>query len=171
MKRSALHRFCLLALGVVVLSCGCAKKQPPADDTTSLDRVVKQPTPAPQPVIHKTFVLQGYEKFPLEVPPNCLTPRLQGHFRSFRYGADGKRSSDDAAKIDVMLLDEQELEDFVQGDGGTVSASAQGAFEQKIEWALRSTFSKPEKYYLVFNNATGKPKSKIVEADFTLSFE
>ena len=49
--------------------------------------------------------------------------------------------------------------------------STQNTHEQQIDWALPSSFENPRKYYLVFNNGTGKPKTKLVDADLTLSFD
>jgi len=133
--------------------------------------MVKSATPPAQHLLHKTFSVQKYESFEMQVPPHCLRPRLHGDFRSFRYGEQGNRASDDAASIDVLVFDEQQFKDFVQGPGGDSTRSVQAAYERQIDWALPSSFDNPQKYYLVFNNATGKPKTKMVEADLTLSFD
>ena len=107
----------------------------------------------------------------MTVPPHCLHPRLHGNFKSFHLGDQGNRLNDEAANVDVLLLDEQQFNDFSHGPLDETARSAQNTHEQQIEWALPSTFDNPRKFYLVFNNANGKPKAKVVEADFTLSFD
>jgi len=135
------------------------------------DRIVKVAAPAPKRVVHKTFALQKYVAFQFEVPPDCVSPRLRGSFKSSTQRIEGHRVSDDAANIDLLLLDEQQFHDFVHGPGGNVIRSAESSYEQTIDWALNSTLQQPRKYYLVFNNSLGQPRTKFVEADFTLSFE
>jgi len=150
-----------------VLACN-KKPQPPEP---AGEHLVQTVVPPPQSVVQKTFTVQKYESFELQVPAHCLRPRLHGDFRSFRYGEQGNRASDEAASVDVLLLDEQQFNDFVHGTGDATTRTVQAAHEQQIDWALRSTFFQTQKYYLVFNNSTGKPKIKIVEADMTLSFD
>jgi hypothetical protein len=147
---------------------GCNKAKPAEENVQPMARSV---TPPPEHFLHKTFSVQKYESFEIQVPAHCLRPRVHGDFRAFRYGEQGNRASDDAASIDVLLLDEQQFKDFSQGPGGDSTRSVQNSYERQIDWALPSSFDNPQKYYLVFNNSTGKPKTKLVEADLTLSFE
>jgi hypothetical protein len=147
----------------------CNKSQPKSEEAST--PLVRSVTPPEQQIVQKTFSVQKYQSFELQIPPHCMRPRLHGNFKSFRYGEKGNRASDEASSIDLLLLDEQQFNDFVNGPGDATTRSAQNTYEQQIDWALPSSFETPRKYYLVFNNATGKPKTKIVEADLTLSFD
>lgn len=160
----------LFLLVGVLSALSCSKKEEP-EKMPALDRVVTVAAPAPKRLVHKTFGLQKYQAFEFEVPPNCLSPRLRGSFKSSTQGTEGHRVSNDAANIDLLLLDEQQFNDFVHGPGGNLIRSAESSYEQTIDWALNSTLQQPRKYYLVFNNSSGQPRTRFVEADFTLSFE
>jgi len=153
---------------LVQFTLGCNKPKPKENTVEPMARMV---TPPSQHFLHKTFSVQKFETFELEVPAHCLRPRVHGDFRSFRYGEQGNRASDDAASIDVLLLDEKQFKDFSEGPGGDSTRSVQNSYERQIDWALPSSFDNPQKYYLVFSNSTGKPKTKMVEADLTLSFD
>jgi hypothetical protein len=159
-----------LCMGLLLLIvAACNKPQPkPEDAPTASPRSV---VPPEQHFLHKTFSVQKYESFELDIPAHCLRPRLHGDFTAFRYGDQGNRASDAAASVDVLLFDQQQFDDFQNGPGDATIRATQNMYEQKIDWALPSSFDAPRRYYLVFNNATGKPKTKIVEADFTLSFD
>ena len=160
----------LLCLAAIVLSFTTCNRSQPKPETTSTP-LVQSVVPPEQHILHKSFSVQKYESFELEIPAHCLRPRLHGNFKSFRYGENGNRASDGAASIDLLLLDEQQFNDFVNGPGDATTRSSQNTYEQTINWALPSTFENPSRFRLVFNNATGKPKTKIVDADLTLSFD
>ncbi len=162
--KKPLWRIAVLLL--FTLACNKPKPQEGAPDP-----MVKSANPPEQHFLHKTFSLQKYESFELQVPPHCLRPRLHGNFKSFRYGEQGNRTSDDAASIDVLLLDEPQFNAFVQGPSNETIRSVPAAYERQIDWALPSSFDNSQKYYLVFVNSTGKPKTKVVEADMTLGFD
>ena len=161
-------KFAFLAAGLLLLTSACNRTKPREEAAQPMTQSV---TPPEQHFLHKTFSVEKYQSFELEVPAHCLRPRLHGDFRSFRYGEQGNRASDDAAVVDVLLLDEQQFKDFSQGPLGDSTRSVQNSYERQIDWALPSSFDSPRKYFLVFNNSTGKPKTKMVEADLTLSFD
>ncbi len=146
----------------------CNKSQPKPEETTPMARSV---VPPEQHVVQKTFTVQKYESFEMTVPPHCLHPRLHGNFKSYHFGEQGNRLNDEAANIDVLLLDEQQFNDFSHAPLDEAARSAQNTHDQQIDWALPSSFDTPRKFFLVFNNATGKPKTKLVDADLTLSFD
>lgn len=162
------RKFACAAGALLLFTLGCNKAKPPEQTVEPMARTV---TPPAQHFLHKTFSVQKYESFELQIPAHCLRPRVHGDFRSFRYGEQGNRASDDAASVDVLLLDEQQFKDFSAGPGGDSTRSVQNSYERQIDWALPSSFDNPQKYYLVFSNSTGKPKTKLVEADLTLSFD
>jgi hypothetical protein len=152
----------------LLAATGCNRPQAKPDEVTPMARSA---TPPEQHVVQKTFTVQKYESFEMTIPPHCLHPRLHGNFKSFHFGEQGNRLSDEAANIDALLLDEQQFNDFSRGPLEETARSAQNTHDQQIDWALPSSFENPRKYYLVFNNATGKPKTKLVDADLTLSFD
>ncbi|HSS98816.1 MAG TPA: hypothetical protein VLK33_17395 [Terriglobales bacterium] len=154
---------------VLLLAAACNKPQAKTDDAPA--PMARSVIPPEQQVVQKTFTVEKHESFELTIPPHCLHPRLHGTFKSFHYGAQGNRLSDEASNIDVLVLDEQQYKDFVDGRGDEMTRSIQNVHEQRIDWAMPSSFENPRKFYLIFNNATGKPKTKIVEADLTLSFD
>lgn len=159
------------ALALFFLSA-CNKKKPePVDTLNPMDHAVRTPTPAPRSVLRKTFAVETYVAFPVDVPIHSHSPSLKGNFTSYRYQSSGSRLSDEAASIDLLLLDEQQYETFTHGPSEDITRSAQNTHEQAIDWSLGATNDLPRKYYLVFNNATGKPKTKLVDADFNLTFE
>lgn len=164
-----------LLCGILVLfalcTFACNNAPQHKSEPSNTERLVKSNVPPPENILNKTFSVQKFESFDVQVPPHCLRPRLHGSFKSFRYGEQGNRASDEAASVDVLLLDEQQFNNFVHGPGDATLRSAQNSYEQQIDWALPSSFENPQKYHLVFNNSTGKPKTKIVEADLTLSFD
>jgi hypothetical protein len=160
----------LLWTTVILCICaGCNRSQPKPEEAPT--PMVKSVIPPEQHVVQKAFSVQKYESFELTIPAHCLHPRLHGNFKSFHYGEQGNRASDEAANVDVLLLDEQQFKDFANGPLDQTTRSAQNTHEQQIDWALPSSFDTEHKFYLVFNNATGKPKTKIVDADLTLSFD
>jgi hypothetical protein len=148
----------------------CSKKEAP-ETMPPLDRVMTTAAPAPKRLLHRTFTLRKYLAFEFEVPAHCIHSQVRGSFTSYTQGTQGHRVSNEAANIDLLLLDEQELNDFDHGLGGTVTRSVDSSYVQTIDWALNSTLDQPKRYYLVFNNSSGKPPTKSVEAEFTLSFE
>jgi hypothetical protein len=167
LKLTASKSLWLAAILLIVTACNRSQAKPEEPPIASAKSVV----PPEQHVVHKTFSVQKYESFELEIPAHCLRPRLHGNFKAFRYGEKGNRASDEAASVDLLLLDEQQFSDFVNGPGDATTRAAQNTYERTINWALPSSFENPRKFYLVFNNSTGKPKTKIVEADLTLSFD
>lgn len=161
----------LLWMTAALLFLSACNKSQPKPEETSPTPLVRSVTPPEQQIVQKTFSLTKYQSFDVQIPPHCMRPRLHGNFKSFRYGEKGNRASDEAASVDLLLLDEQQFNAFVNGPGDETTRAIQNTYEQRIDWALPSSFETPRKYYLVFNNATGKPKTKIVEADLTLSFD
>jgi len=153
---------------VLLASLSCNRSQPKPEEHTPMAQSV---IPPEQQIVQKTFSVQKYESFEVTIPAHCLHPRLHGNFKSFRYGEQGNRTSDEAANVDVLLLDEQQLKDFTNGPGEETTRSAQNTHDQQINWALPASFDNPRRFYLIFNNASGKPKNKIVDADLTLSFD
>ena len=166
-----MRRWLLLLVGITLLLLPACSKKKEADTLAPMDHVVRTPVPASRSILHKTFTVDTYIAFPVDVPIHTHSPSLKGNFTAYRYQSGGGRISDDAASIDLLLLDEQQYNDFAHGPSESMTRAAQGVHEQAIDWVLGTTTDLPRKYYLVFSNATGKPKTKLVDADFTLNFE
>src|SRR5262249_32057370 len=118
-------------LALFFLACGaCNRTQSTGDAPTPM---VRSEIPPEQQIVHKTFSVQKYESFEVQIPPHCLRPRLHGDFRAFRYGEQGNRASDEAASVDVLLMDEQQFNDFVHGPGDATTRAEQNTYERQID--------------------------------------
>src|SRR5438270_11628537 len=110
---------------------------------------------------HATFHVSSYRYFRLLVPAHTRSPRVQGTFKC----SDRNRS---ASATDFLVLDGDQLKDFVQGAGGNGAASneASGGI---IDISLNPTVLDSKEYYLVFSSPDNG--SRTVTADLTATFE
>ncbi len=161
----------IVATAALLFAPACNKKKEAPETLAPMDHVVREPAPEPRTVLRKTFAVETYVAFPVDVPAHSHSPSLRGNFTSYRYQSAGGRISDDAASIDLLLLDDKQYEAFQHGPSEDLTRAAQNTNEQAIDWALGATTDQPRTYYLLFNNSTGKPKTKLVDADFTLTFD
>jgi hypothetical protein len=136
------------------------RPNPPA----GLDRVNPSPAGAPRRFVHGRFSVKSYQGFAFDVPPHATHPRVQGSFRVF--ASDGTAST-----MDVLLLSREEFDAFIHRGLGAATFSLPDSDGGDIDWVLNPTFLNPQRSYLVFNNASGRPQLKRVQADFTVSFE
>jgi hypothetical protein len=163
-----------LLIVLLVLFCGCSKKaNPPQEPETTLavDRLVHSSSEESKNVVHGVFSLSKYEQFAFVVPPHQSFPRLHGDFRSFTKRRDPDSSSDKTADVSLMLLNEQEFNDFLQGRPGGTTYELTPAHDQTVDWQVPHTLDQSQQYHLVFSNSGGGPKTKFVKADFTISFQ
>ena len=137
----------------------------------AVDRVVRSGPKPPAHFLHRTFPVKTYQPFEFSVPPQSFNARLQGNFRAFIIGSNGSNVSDENANVEVLLLNEQEFDDFTHGRQSTATYSVDAGYNQIVECALPATRDEARKYYLVFRNPRGGAKTKFVDADFTASFE
>lgn len=149
---------------------GCSRKQEPQEAVAAVDRIVASTPRPPNNFLHKTFPVTAYVKFEFEVPPHVINPRLHGSFQSFVKGSGGLISNE-SANVDMLLLNENEFEEFARGRQGSATQTVDPSYSQAVDFALSSTLGEPEKYYFVFRNSPGGSRTKIVKADFTVSFE
>lgn len=159
---------------LAVCGSGCSKKEaPPAapDTSAAIDHIVVSPPKPPKTVVHKTFQVKKYEAFDFVVPAHTITPKLEGSFQSFVKSNSENIVSNETADVDLLLLNEQEFDDFAHGKQGTATYTADPSHSQAVEVALASTVDQPRTYYLVFRNPPGGARTKFVKADFTASFE
>jgi hypothetical protein len=165
---------------VLFVSSGCARK--PSTDPSQEMRPEEplEPltvtrahleTPQPQSVVHKVFSVSKYAQFSFVVPPHHENARLRGNFRSFTKRSDPDSTSNNTADVDVMLLNEQELDEFLHGPPHSVPYEVDSAHDQKVDWRVPTTYDEPITYHLVFANSEGGTKIKFIEANFTVSFE
>lgn len=163
----------LLASGLLLSFSACSKSQPTpdADQPTSVDHiVVSKPQPANN-FLHKTFTVKTYEEFAFPVPAHIVKPMLHGSFESFAKNANGDLISNQTADVDLLVLTDEEFDDFVHSRQGTATYTVDRAHSQSLTYHVPATVDQPQNYHLVFRNSPGGPHSKLVKADFTISFE
>ena len=132
------------------------------------DHVLVSASPDPSHFLHKIFAVRTYSEFTFVVPPNMLNPKLHGNFRSFIKGdaPTGSKTAD----VDVLLLNEQEFNEFANGRRGDATYELDSAHNQAVDYAVPPTHDRAQPYHLVFCNPAGS-KPRLVDADFTISFE
>jgi hypothetical protein len=163
-----------LLIVLLLVVCGCSRrtKLPEEPQTVlSVDRPVHLSSEEPKKVVHGVFSLTKYEQFAFVIPPHQGFPKLHGDFRSFTKRRDPESSSDNTADIGLMLLNEQEFNDFLQGRPGSTTYELIPAHDQTVDWQVPHTLDQSQQYHLVFSNANGGTKTKFVKADFTISFQ
>jgi len=129
---------------------------------------------APSPVgtsgviLHKTFSVATAAAFSFLIPAHAATPQLHGRYRSFIRQA-GNQSSEEAADIAFLLMNEEQHADFLSGQPADVLFSVDASHDQEVNFGLPTSRNQPAKFYLVFRNSPSEGK-KIVQADFTVDF-
>jgi len=141
---------------------------PLRDSSGAWDHVHSSPPGAPQHLLHRRFSVRTYREFEFVVPAHAVHPQLQGSYATLALGGDEARG---AVSVQVLLLTDDELREFLRGDDAdfhfATSASARG----EISWTLDPTVMGPQKYHLVFRNSSTPPQLELADADFILSFQ
>jgi hypothetical protein len=145
---------------------GCNRKQEAAKPSES--PTVRCSAPSEQDFLKKTFSMADFKAFELQVPAHCNSPRLHGDFKSSLSGDQDNHPSDEAASLDVFLLDEKH---FTQSSTDGAIQSVQNTNGQAIDWTLPSNSENLQKFYLLFRDSSGQVKTKVVEPNLTLSME
>ena len=157
---------------LLVATAACTKEPPPAPASAVApqDRVEPSPVNKNQTVLHKTFKLTKSEIFPFEIPAHAVQPHLHGIFESFAGAASGTShgTSDDAANIDFLIMNEEQQADFANDRESETLFSVESSHNQAVNFDLPASLGQPVKYYLVFRNSGGG--NKVVEADFHVDF-
>jgi len=166
--------------------CGCTKKGAEAKNSNvdSSEEVrpeeplelltvapVRIETPQPENFLHKVFSVNNHADFAFVVPSRQENTKLRGDFRSFTKLGDPDSTSDKTADVDLILLNEQEFNQFLHGQPQSVTYELDSAHNQTVDWRVPTTYADPQTYHLVFSNSDGRPKTKFVDADFTVSFQ
>ena len=168
---------CLLTIALLILLCGCSKKSRPQSDVepsaevVSVDRPVKLPAEMPENFLHTVFSVNQYAHYSFVIPPHHAHPRLHGEFRSFTSRNQPESTSNPASNVDVMLLNDQEFNEFQHGQLRSASYELDPAHNQLVDWGVPPTYDEPEKYHLVFSNSDARTGIKYVQADFTVSLQ
>jgi len=119
----------------------------------------------PQEYLRAQFALKKSAQFRFVIPPHIVRPRLQGSFRSFVRHGDGDRSGRPAS-IDVLLMNAQQFDDFVNDRPTETTLEVQSA-DHAVDFALPGSYDEPQEYHLVFRDPTLRA-NLIVMADFTV---
>ncbi len=136
-----------------------------------IDHRLDLPSVEPKSVLHKIFSVSKYAQFAFVVPPHEGNAKLRGTLRSFTKRRDPDSTSGSIADVDLMLLNDQEFQDFLHGQPQTATYELDSVHNQMVDWRVPTTYADPQTYHLVFSNSGSGTKTKFVEADFTVSFE
>ena len=123
------------------------------------------------PILQTTFCVRAAVQVPFEVPAHAASPRLKGSYRSFRKMA-GVENAEAGAEIALLVLNDQQFHDFLNGRAGEAAFAADDARQQEVNTGLPPTMNQAQNYHLLFlNNSKGKEKEKeFVQADFRMEF-
>jgi hypothetical protein len=165
-----------------LLLCGCSKKESSEAKSQPVDQPGRvQPEPVnrslkvgpgpPKHLLHRVFSLNDHTQFAFVVAPHQDSTTLHGTFRSFTKRSDPDSTCNRAADVDLMLLNEQEFSQFLQGPPRSVTYELDPSHNQRVDWRVPATYGQPETYHLVFTNSAGGTKVKFVDADFSVSSE
>lgn len=147
----------------------CQKKQPSLERLPQMDRATpSSPAGTVQTVLRKTFTLKGSATFPFEIPAHAVQPHLHGIFQSFVNDVRGQ--SDEAANLDLLVLNQDQYDQFSHGRPGETLFSAAASHNQAINFDLPASLDQPVKYYLVFRSTSEGGPKKVVEANFRVDF-
>ncbi|MFZ0299802.1 MAG: hypothetical protein WAM13_15735 [Candidatus Sulfotelmatobacter sp.] len=133
------------------------------------DHVGPSPVGTSTAIVHKTFAVTSTAKFPFEVPPHAASPRLRGTYHSYAKNS-AAQSGDENGNVDLLLINEQQYADFLNGSPADAVYSVDSSHDQDVSLGLPSTLDHPVRYYLVFRNSSSKAGKKVVQADFRVDF-
>lgn len=120
-------------------------------------------------ILHRTFVVAEIVDVPLELPPHAATPQLRGTYHSYLQKT-GDHPSDASAEVEVLVFNQKQYSDFLNGHPGEALFSAESAHDQEVNVSLPPTLDEPTKYHLVFRNTEGVASKKVVVADLRIDF-
>jgi hypothetical protein len=112
----------------------------------------------PKHFLHKTFSVSNHTQFTFLVPPRQGNARLRGTFRSFTNRSDPDSTSDRTTAVDLLVLNEQEFNEFLHGRPQSVTYELDSANNQRVDWRVPTTYAESQTYYLVFWQLFGGSK-------------
>jgi hypothetical protein len=133
------------------------------------DHVAPSPVGTTTAIVHKTFAVTSTEKFIFEVPAHAASPQLHGTYHSSAKNP-GAQSGDENGDVDLLLINEQQYADFLNGNPADVVYSVDSSSDQDVSLGLPATRDQPVRYYLVFRNSSARAGKKVVQADFRVNF-
>jgi hypothetical protein len=131
------------------------------------DRVAQSPVGTSNAIVRNTFPLASMAKFTFEVPPHAANPQLHGTYHSF---AAKDPSNDEIGDVDLLLMNDQQYDDFIHGRPADAVYSVDSSHDQDVHLGLPATMNRAAQYYLVFRNNSGTAQKKMVKANFTVDF-
>lgn len=98
------------------------------------DRILPIASPAPNCILRNTFGVSEYATFEIYIPPGIVGASLSGSYESFRRLGEKRQP----AEVQVSLLDENEVHDFLQGKPEAATYATNPSSQQSIKWALNA---------------------------------
>ncbi len=147
-----------------------ATKPAPPQEPLPIDHPISVDPGKPKHFLHNVFSVNHRAQFAFLVPAHQGNARVRGTFRSFTKRNDPD-SSDRNANVDVLLLNDEEFDQFLRGQPQSVTYELNSAHNQMVDWWIPATRADAKTYHLVFINSADNTKPKFVQADFTLTFE
>ncbi len=160
----------LTTIGLALVGCNNGPKRDLNEDS-SLDHVSQGPRLPSQRVAHGISKLDKYEKFPFEIPPHALTPRLRGDFKSFMQGAGGARIADESADVELMVMSEEQYDAFIHKRSAESLYVIEPSHDHGVSIALPMTQADLVHYYVVFRRTIDGKSPVWVNADLNVEFD
>lgn len=145
-------------------------KPAPTREPVAIDHLVSVEPGKPKHLLHNVFSVNRRTQFAFEIPAHQSNAKLHGTFHSFTRRNDPD-SSDRNADVDLLLLNDEEFNQFLHGQQQSVTYELNSAHNQMVDWWIPATREEAKTYHLVFINSADEVKPKFVQADFTLTFE
>jgi hypothetical protein len=142
----------------------------PTQGPLSIDHPLSVDPAKPKHFLHNVFSINHHAQFAILVPAHQGSARVRGTFRSFTKRNDPD-SSDRSADVDLLLLNDEEFNQFLHGQPQSVTYELNSAHNQMVDWWIPATRADAKTYHLVFINSADEIKPKFVQADFVLTFE
>jgi len=137
----------------------------------AVDHPVNLKSEEPRNFLHKAFSVSKYAQFAFLVPPHQGHARVHGDFQSFTNRDAPDSTSAKAADVDLMLLNDQEFNEFRHGQMQSTTQELDAAHNQTVDWSLPPSYDDPQQYHLVFSNSDEGAGTRFVKADFTVTFK
>jgi hypothetical protein len=137
----------------------------------AVDHPVYLKSEEPRNFLHKVFSVNKYAEFAFVVPPHQGHARVHGDFQSFTKRDAPDSTSGKAADVDLMLLNDQEFNEFRHGQMQSATQELDASHNQMVDWSVPPSYDDPQQYHLVFSNTDDGTGTKFVKADFTVSYK
>ena len=136
-----------------------------SEASASIDRVARETAGWTDQLVHGRLSVTTYQTLTFELPAHKRGGHVEGTFRCVETGNAGRGA------VEVLLMNEEEFARFGRDETERSTFWVSPAGNRDIDWDLKPTFGEPEKYYLVFRNASRRRGAAVVEADFVVTAE